>query len=91
MALRDNGLCAWCGGKITSGADIHHTTYDHACSFACTIIINQQTEQRHARKREVPDCEKCRADNQVRFDVCMAKLVLVHQLCNIEISKHKPA
>ena len=90
LALRDTGLCAWCGGKITDGGDIHHTTYDHACTFAGTIIVRQQTVQRHARKREAPDCQKCRGDNQARFDVCMGKLVLVHQLCNIEISKHKP-
>ena len=89
LALRDNGLCAWCGVKIAEGGDIHHTTYDHACSFAGTITVRQQTAQRHARKREAPDCEKCRADNQARFDVCMGKLVLVHQFCNIEISRKR--
>lgn len=87
LLQRDQGKCAWCGEKIIEGGDIHHTSYAHSCSFAGTIIVRQQTVQRHSRKREVPDCERCRADNQARFDTCMGKLKLVHQLCNIEISK----
>jgi hypothetical protein len=89
LALRDKDECAWCGGKITDGGDVHHISYDHACSFAGTIVVRLQTVQRHARKREVPDCERCRASDQVRFDACMNKLVLVHKLCNLEISKQQ--
>lgn len=91
LSLRDAAKCAWCGQKITGIADIHHTTYDHACSFAGTIIVRQQTVQRHSRKREAPDCERCQADNKARFDACMGKLVLVHPLCNKEISGTRPA
>jgi hypothetical protein len=91
LALRDQGLCAWCGEKIADTGDVHHTTYEHSCSFPGTIIVRQQTVKRHARKREVPDCERCRADNQARFDGCMGKLVLVHKTCNMEISGHRPA
>ena len=90
LALRDMGKCAWCGEKILYGAGIHHTTYDHFCSFAGTITVRMQTVQRHARKRIVPDCERCRSDNHARFDACISKLVIVHQLCNIEISNHPP-
>lgn len=90
LAQRDQDECAWCGQKITDGGDVHHTTYDHDCSFPGTIVVRQQTVQRHSRKREVPDCERCRAGDEVRFDACMKRLVLVHKLCNIEISKHKP-
>jgi hypothetical protein len=90
LALRDAGKCAWCGGQITGPGEIHHTTYDHSCTFAGTIIVRQQTVQRHAKKREVPDCERCRADSQARFDACLEKLVLVHKLCNIEISARQP-
>ena len=88
LTLRDAGTCAWCGEKIAGPGEIHHTTYDHACAFAGTIIIRQQTVQRHAKKREIPDCERCKADSQARFDACMGKLVLVHKHCNIEISAH---
>ena len=91
LAHRDLGKCAWCGDKIIGTGQIHHTTYDHCCSFAGTIIIRQQTVQRHARKREVPDCERCKADDQARFYACMEKLVLVHQLCNKEISESQAA
>lgn len=91
LAQRDAGKCAWCGETITGAGDIHHTTYNHSCTFAGTIIVRQQTVQRHARKREVPDCEKCMADNQARFEACMGKLVLVHQRCNIEISAQQAA
>ena len=91
LALRDEDECAWCGEKIADGGDVHHISYDHACSFAGTIVVRLQTVQRHARKREVPDCERCRASDQVRFDACLGKLVLVHKLCSIEIAKHQPA
>ena len=90
LAQRDSQVCAWCGQKIAEGGDIHHTTYAHDCSFAGTIVVRQQTAQRHSRKREVPDCERCRASDEVRFGACMSKLVLVHQLCNIEISASQP-
>lgn len=88
LALRDAGVCAWCAGKIADAGEIHHTTYDHSCTFPGTIIVRQQTVQRHAKKREIPDCERCKADNQARFAGCLGKLVLVHKLCNIEISAH---
>ncbi|MDD2806485.1 MAG: hypothetical protein PHV33_13115 [Elusimicrobiales bacterium] len=88
LALRDAGVCAWCGGKIADTGEIHHTTYDHSCTFAGTIVVRQQTVQRHAKKREIPDCERCKADNQARFEACLGKLVLVHKHCNIEISAH---
>ena len=91
LAQRDSEVCAWCGQKIADGGDIHHTTYAHDCSFAGTMIVRQQTAQRHSRKREVPDCERCRASDEVRFGACMSKLVLVHQLCNRDISAHQPA
>jgi len=90
LALRDSGTCAWCGEKIADAGNIHHTAYDHSCSFAGIIIVRQQTVQRHSKKREVPDCERCKAENQERFDACMGKLVLVHPLCNMAISAHQP-
>lgn len=90
LAQRDSGECAWCGQKIAEGGEIHHTAYDHDCSFAGTIVVRQQTVQRHSRKREVPDCERCRASDEVRFDACMSRLVLVHKLCNMEISSQHP-
>lgn len=86
LSLRDQGCCAWCGGKSPEAGDVHHTSYDHSCTFPGTITVREQTVQRHARKREVPDCERCRADNKERFETCMGKLVLVHPLCNMEIS-----
>lgn len=88
LALRDAGVCAWCGGQIADTGEIHHTTYEHSCAFPGTIIVRQQTVQRHAKKREIPDCERCRADSQARFEACLGKLVLVHKLCNIEISAY---
>ncbi|MCX5791874.1 MAG: hypothetical protein NTY45_06585 [Elusimicrobia bacterium] len=91
LALRDGGKCAWCGEMILDAGDVHHTTYEHACSFAGTIEIRQQTVQRHAKKRKAPDCESCKAADQARFAACMSKLVLVHPLCNMEISAHQPA
>lgn len=91
LALRDADICAWCGGKIADTGEIHHTTYDHSCTFPGTIIIRQQTVQRHAKKREIPDCESCKADNQARFADCLGKLVLVHKHCNIEISARQAA
>lgn len=91
LALRDAGICAWCGGKIDDTGEIHHTSYDHSCAFPGTIIVRQQTVQRHAKKREIPDCESCKADNPARFADCLGKLVLVHKHCNIEISAHQAA
>ncbi|HBA60912.1 MAG TPA: hypothetical protein DCZ92_08845 [Elusimicrobia bacterium] len=90
LAQRDLGVCAWCGEKMLEDGDIHHTTYDHACSFEGTIVVRQQTVQRHSRKRQAPDCARCKAADQARFDVCMGKLVLVHPLCNKEISATQP-
>lgn len=90
LAQRDGGKCAWCGGAIPDDGGVHHTTYAHSCTFAGTIEVRQQTVQRHAKKRMAPDCERCRADSQARFDACMSKLVLVHHLCNKEISEQHP-
>jgi hypothetical protein len=87
LAQRDGGKCAWCGGVITDGGGVHHLTYAHTCTFAGTIEVRQQTVQRHAKKRTAPDCQRCQADNKARFDACMTKLVLVHHLCNKEISE----
>jgi len=90
LAQRDGGKCAWCGENITDGVGVHHTSYDHSCTYDGTIEVRQQTVQRHAKKRMAPDCRSCRGDSQARFDACMSKLVPVHSLCNKEISGQHP-
>jgi hypothetical protein len=83
---RDGRLCSWCNKKMIKDPIIHHNTYEHVCSFNRYIYYDRPTEKRPNRKARTPDCDSCKNRNFDRFKECMDKLVLVHGLCNREIS-----
>jgi hypothetical protein len=84
---RDGDNCQWCFNSLKMDCIIHHTSYDHSCTFNKTIIIGRPTEKRPDRKAEVPDCELCKREDETRFLDCMKHLALVHSGCNWTISK----
>jgi hypothetical protein len=71
--------CMACKRRL-SEADyqIHHTTYDHTCSFHGKIVVIMAK----GRNRSLPDCESCFQENPERFQKCACKLCAVHGRCN---------
>lgn len=80
------GICPWCGKRIRKFV-LHHIDYDHVCEFPNLIEYPNPTEKRPHRKVKVPDCHKCFNENNETFLECAKKLVPVHPICNIIISK----
>lgn len=87
LLRRDGNKCAWCNGTLGETVQVHHISYNHACTFQTTIWIDRPTEKRPARTALIPDCKSCKQQDEGRFQHCMNKLVLVHGICNKNISR----
>ena len=83
---RDGNKCSWCTRRMINSLVVHHTSYQHHCSYNVVKRIKAGTENRPNKTRLVPDCEACKKDSLGRFLECMDKLVLVHNGCNKAIS-----
>lgn len=84
---RDGDRCSWCRGKFLRSKVIHHLSYEHFCSYNHQISIPSPTSVNPFRKRLVPDCKSCKADNNERFLACTSRLALVHYFCNKRIAE----
>jgi len=87
LLQRDGTKCSWCHKDIHEIKIIHHTTYDHCCSYNVVIRIPSPTYKHRNKTRVVPDCKSCKENSIERFINCMDKLVLVHSNCNKSISE----
>lgn len=87
LLKRDGDRCSWCRCVLQQYKIIHHTTYEHACSYNKMIRISSPTLDNPYRTKVVPDCKSCKEENVDGFLTCMNKLVLVHGMCNKLISE----
>jgi hypothetical protein len=84
---RDGNKCSWCKKELQEKKIIHHTSYDHYCSYHVVLRIASPSEHNPFKTRLAPDCKKCKAENEDRFLACVSKLVLVHNMCNKKVSE----
>lgn len=88
IRIRDAGTCAWCNTRLHA-MQVHHTSYDHACTFRGEITVQELTRDGSGAVRErtaIPDCYTCQDTNRRAFDACMSRLVAVHPKCNAAIA-----
>jgi len=79
---RDGNTCSWCNNVLQEIKIIHHTTYNHCCTYNKVIRITSSTVNNPHGTRLVSDCKSCKEENDGRFMACVEKLVLVHSFCN---------
>ncbi|MBE5103420.1 hypothetical protein [Priestia aryabhattai] len=85
------GICAWCDKTIDKEKFVlHHIDYDHKCINQNSIKILKPTPKRPNRKIQIPNCEECAKNYPLEFSECMKRVVPVHQICNLIISKRSP-
>jgi len=89
LLKRDGAMCSWCHRDLREIQIIHHTSYDHWCSYNKVLRIGCSTKNRPNKTRIIPDCKGCKEENDDRFLNCMDKLTLVHRVCNKKISEAK--
>lgn len=83
-----NGVCQFCNRPIRDHMLVHHMDYDHECTSSFpTVKYDNPTEKRPGRTVEVPDCERCSKEEPNKFNSCVCRLVPVHGICNMIISK----
>ena|SRR5687767_603756 len=86
LLSRDGNKCSWCTKRMINSLVVHHTSYEHHCSYNVVKRVNAATENRPFKTRVVPDCEGCKKNSLDRFLECMSKLALVHTGCNKAIA-----
>jgi hypothetical protein len=85
---RDGNRCSWCKCVLQQYKIIHHTTYEHICTYNKVIRISAPTLGQPYKTRLVADCKSCKEQSKEKFLECTNKLVLVHGMCNKIISEN---
>lgn len=85
LLKRDDYKCPCCERSLSNNSQVHHSSYNHICTFNVVIRVDSPTPHNPHKTRLVPDCQSCRKQDEYRFAACMSKLAQVHPLCNKKV------
>src|SRR6266498_5145338 len=60
LIQRDGQRCSWCKCVLQQNKIIHHTTYEHSCTYNVILKVSSPTEKFPGKTRIVPDCKGCK-------------------------------
>jgi hypothetical protein len=78
LRKHQKGLCPICVAWLSSQSVIHHMDYAHECRWPVSEVVIVA-----GKKKTVPDCSGCQADDHRRFNACRRRLRLMHRRCHL--------